>query len=94
MLNIEPIKARLAATTVRPWLLTFENFRGCTELPITEADTDMLRSASIDLAALVDEVQRLRDAIKAHRDDHLAGDSEWAVDAPARDRDLWAALND
>lgn len=75
MLDIEPIKARLAAATPGPWqtITTVETDIG-TEHLVTEADMDagcigtspqaadaeLIANAPTDLAALIAEVERLR----------------------------------
>jgi hypothetical protein len=55
MLDLDPIKARLAAATPGPWVYSCN-------------DAYLIANAPTDLAALVAEVERLRAAIKSHLD--------------------------
>lgn len=93
MLDIEPIKARLAAATPGPWqtIVTVETDIG-TEHLVTEADmdascigtspqaadADLIAHAPTDLAALIAEVERLRVALQAQVDDAVdEGDTRY-----------------
>lgn len=61
MLDLQPIKSRLAAATPGPW--RFTKIR-----PQPNPDADLIANAPQDLAALVAEVERLRDGIKKYCD--------------------------
>ena len=84
MLNLEPIKARLAAATPGIWYFDVHGLppqeRGGVRVldnwlfwedEATESDTELIAAAPTDLAVLVAEVERLRAAIREHGETHL-----------------------
>jgi hypothetical protein len=82
VLDLDPIKARLAAATPGPWKAKIATFDNPGPEGIFSADDTWLfkffacrypdlalvENAPTDLAALVAEVERLRAAIKSHLD--------------------------
>lgn len=85
MLNLEPIKARLAAATPGIWYFDVDGLppseRGGVRVldnwlfwedEATAEDTDLIANAPADLAALVKEVENQREIINGLR--------KWAVD--------------
>ena len=63
MLNLEPIKALLAAATPGPWVIPGgpEGEWPFKTWPLSPADADLLNTAPKNMAALIAEVERLRD---------------------------------
>ena len=100
-LDLEPIKARLAAATPGPWdfhvlpqsvgitVATIHSEQGPREtrwtvdLPPeiggmgTRADAEMIAHAPEDIAALVAEVERLREQVEAVREHHVPVDANY-----------------
>ena len=78
MLDLRPIKYRLATATPGPWSVDVTYFQPksiwarvgklFSAGDATFGDCDLVAHAPTDLAALVVEVERLRGAIEAHRD--------------------------
>lgn len=107
MLNLQPIKARLAAATPGPWTAS-PNVQPHGIAAVAEVNTvlvlssgplygspaqdaNLIANAPNDLAALVAEVERLREAIKAHREQ---SHKTYKVSQAWWDEDLWAVLDD
>jgi len=86
MLNLEPIKARLAGATPGPWEQDTEQIGkrskpvliiwaanrvvcrvGTVGFPKTEEDAAFIEHAPADIAALLEEVERLRAVLKEGR---------------------------
>lgn len=109
MLDLQPIKSRLAAATPGPWwsargasfgtyfavavvgnneVRTEQGNQACSD----NADADLIAHAPTDLAALVAEVERFREAIAEHRQ-ALLPDGTGMACVEACDRRLWAVLD-
>lgn len=103
MLDLQPIKARLAAATPGPWEVEssetvdgsfIANMGPIMIVPYFQgmapmmADADLIAHAPTDLAALVAEVERLRTAITEHERLLRRGDHYGPADV-----DLWAVLD-
>lgn len=105
MLDLQPIKDRLKAATPGPWRASHNskplNAAAVAEVNTTfilpdtpmlsspHKDADLIAHAPSDLAALVAEVERLRGAIEAHRQNKTA---PGPTSVNSDDRDLWAVL--
>ena len=103
MLDLDPIKARLAAATPGPWRWSrveswghvaklhdihfLPNLASLSSTQQDQADADLIAHAPSDLAALVAEVERLRAAIKTHERNGRRMSNN------PHDRDLWAVLD-
>lgn len=74
-LDLEPIKARLAAAAPGPWYVTSEDGIGDERgaaiavgpygVGIDEPDAALIAHAPTDIAALIAEVERLRDGLES-----------------------------
>lgn len=104
MFNLQPIKDRLVLATPGPWKVSPsvrpKNVTAVAEvahifilapahpLRVSTVDANLIANAPADLAALVAEVERLREAIEAHQE-KLTADSLHDL----ADRELWAVLD-
>lgn len=98
MLDLQPIKDRLAAATPGPWEID-DRYSDChvgqgekalftVEVDAKKSDVELVACAKEDLAALVAEVERLREAIAEHRKTVEPGDDYCGADIV-----LWRVLD-
>jgi hypothetical protein len=101
MLNLEPIKARLAKAPPGPWTVEYDDLVEETYLVDAKGEfgiatihnpnktLDPLVNYPTDVSALIEEVERLRAAIQKHKDSTLANYRFQKL----RDLELWSTIN-